>query len=168
MEIKELQNKNDEALFELAEKLADEVFGKEGMEKYSERQMMAIEFHKILQAEQTHSEQYAKELCLKAYASGYHKGLYDNMHKITSSIFDLFFGWCAENKLFNNDKNKIKEHDIVSSLIATEEISVGDKGTVVHIYPNGKAYEVEFADKKLVLTMKKGQIEKYKSTKTNL
>ncbi len=42
--------------------------------------------------------------------------------------------------------NAIKEHDIVvlASDLETEGLKSGDVGTVVHVYPGGEAYEVEF------------------------
>ena len=49
---KELVEKTDsivfDKIFKLAELLADEAFGKHGVEKYSERQMLTIAFDKIL------------------------------------------------------------------------------------------------------------------------
>lgn len=44
-------NITEEKVFQIAEKLADEVFGKEGMEKYSERQVLTVELNKILTSE---------------------------------------------------------------------------------------------------------------------
>lgn len=40
----------------------------------------------------------------------------------------------------------IKEHDrvVLTSGIPAEGLEAGDVGTVVHIYGDGKAYEVEF------------------------
>jgi hypothetical protein len=40
----------------------------------------------------------------------------------------------------------IKEHDriVLTRDIPTESLRAGDVGTVVHIYADGKAYEVEF------------------------
>jgi hypothetical protein len=40
----------------------------------------------------------------------------------------------------------IKEHDrvVLKSDVETERLVAGDVGTVVHIYENGAAYEVEF------------------------
>ena len=40
----------------------------------------------------------------------------------------------------------IKEHDrvVLTAPIPTERLEVGDVGTVVHVYPDGKAFEVEF------------------------
>ena len=39
---------SEDQIFELAEKLADEAFGDEGFIKYSERQVLAHKFYKIL------------------------------------------------------------------------------------------------------------------------
>lgn len=40
----------------------------------------------------------------------------------------------------------IKEHDriVLTESVPTEGLEVGDVGTVVHVYPDGKALEVEF------------------------
>jgi len=40
----------------------------------------------------------------------------------------------------------IKEHDRVAltAPVPAEGLEVGDMGTVVHVYPDGKAFEVEF------------------------
>ena len=40
----------------------------------------------------------------------------------------------------------IKEHDrvVLTASVTSEGLEVGDVGTVVHIYADGKAYEVEF------------------------
>ncbi len=40
----------------------------------------------------------------------------------------------------------IKEHDriVLTAPVAKEGLVAGDVGTVVHIYADGKAYEVEF------------------------
>jgi len=40
----------------------------------------------------------------------------------------------------------IKEHDrvVLKADVPAERLEAGDVGTVVHIYPDGKAYEVEF------------------------
>jgi hypothetical protein len=40
----------------------------------------------------------------------------------------------------------IKEHDrvVLTASVPSEHLEVGDVGTVVHIYADGKAYEVEF------------------------
>jgi hypothetical protein len=55
------------------------------------------EFH----IEKTYTEQECKELCLKAYTTAYHKGWNDKANEVTNKLFDDFFGWCADNKLFN-------------------------------------------------------------------
>jgi hypothetical protein len=43
-------------------------------------------------------------------------------------------------------KEMIKEHDrvVLTKAIAEEGLEAGDVGTVVHLYGDGKAYEVEF------------------------
>ena len=40
----------------------------------------------------------------------------------------------------------IREHDrvVLTAPITKERLEVGDVGTVVHVYPDGKAFEVEF------------------------
>jgi hypothetical protein len=40
----------------------------------------------------------------------------------------------------------IKEHErvVLKTPVASEGLEIGDVGTVVHIYPEGEAYEVEF------------------------
>src|SRR6266511_4104855 len=40
----------------------------------------------------------------------------------------------------------IKEHDrvILTAPLPRERLEIGDVGTVVHVYPDGKAFEVEF------------------------
>jgi len=40
----------------------------------------------------------------------------------------------------------IKEHDrvVLTKSVANEGLEAGDVGTVVHVYGDGKAYEVEF------------------------
>ncbi len=40
----------------------------------------------------------------------------------------------------------IKEHDrvVLTKAVANEGLEAGDVGTVVHLYGDGKAYEVEF------------------------
>lgn len=40
----------------------------------------------------------------------------------------------------------IKEHDrvVLTKAVAEERLEAGDVGTVVHLYGDGKAYEVEF------------------------
>ncbi|MFQ5447272.1 MAG: DUF4926 domain-containing protein [Saprospiraceae bacterium] len=44
-------------------------------------------------------------------------------------------------------KNNIKEFErvILTENIEAADLSAGDIGTVVHVYQDGKAYEVEFA-----------------------
>jgi hypothetical protein len=41
---------------------------------------------------------------------------------------------------------KIKEHErvVLKSAVPTEGLEAGDVGTVVHVYRDGEAYEVEF------------------------
>lgn len=40
----------------------------------------------------------------------------------------------------------IREHDrvVLTAPVPKERLEVGDVGTVVHVYPDGKAFEVEF------------------------
>jgi hypothetical protein len=40
----------------------------------------------------------------------------------------------------------IKEHErvVLNTPVATKGLEPGDVGTVVHVYPDGRAYEVEF------------------------
>ena len=40
----------------------------------------------------------------------------------------------------------IKEHDrvVLTASVPNERLEVGDVGTVVHIYADGKAFEIEF------------------------
>ena len=40
----------------------------------------------------------------------------------------------------------IKEHDrvVLTAPVPTEGLEVGDVGTVVHVYANGSAFEIEF------------------------
>ena len=60
--------------------------------------------------------------------------------------------------------NMIKEHDriVLKSDIAAEGLEAGDVGTVVHIYRDGLAYEVEFTmldgDTAAVVTVEAAQI----------
>lgn len=53
--------------------------------------------------------------------------------------------------LFNNledtyttSNKEIREHDVIVSIVRLGEVSAGSNGTVVHVYPNNEAYEVEF------------------------
>jgi Domain of unknown function (DUF4926) len=41
----------------------------------------------------------------------------------------------------------ITEHDrvVLTAPVPQERLEVGDVGTVVHVYPDGKAFEIEFA-----------------------
>lgn len=58
----------------------------------------------------------------------------------------------------------IAEHDRVVLLTAVPDaaLAAGDVGTVVHIYPNGRAYEVEFValdgHTAAVVTLEAGQV----------
>jgi hypothetical protein len=58
------------------------------------------------------------------------------------------------------------EHDIVALLVdlPSEGLAVGDTGTVVHCYPNNRAYEVEFMDDagrtKAIATVEASQVLK--------
>ena len=61
----------------------------------------------------------------------------------------------------------IKEHDIVELTedLLKADLFIGDKGTVVHIYPKEEAYEVEFKKKDgsiTVETVEPKQISKSK------
>jgi len=40
----------------------------------------------------------------------------------------------------------IREHDrvVLTALVPKERLEIGDVGTVVHVYGDGKAFEVEF------------------------
>ena len=40
----------------------------------------------------------------------------------------------------------LREHDrvVLTAPVPRERLEIGDVGTVVHIYPDGKAFEVEF------------------------
>jgi hypothetical protein len=112
----------EEKVFQIAEKLADEVFGKEGMEKYSERQVLTVELNKILTTE---------------------------LEKSGVTI--------------------IAEHDIVETKIEKNGVPVKSKGTVIHIYKDGEAFEVEFAQPlfdirngSMTLTFERNEITKTK------
>ncbi len=58
----------------------------------------------------------------------------------------------------------IKEHDrvVLKSDVAAEGLEAGDVGTVVHIYSDGLAYEVEFTtlegDTAALVTVEVGQV----------
>ena len=58
----------------------------------------------------------------------------------------------------------IKEHDriVLKAPIVAESLEAGDVGTVVHIYQDGLAYEVEFTtlngDTAAVVTVEAGQV----------
>jgi Domain of unknown function (DUF4926) len=60
--------------------------------------------------------------------------------------------------------NTIKEHDriVLKTAIAAENLEAGDVGTVVHIYRDGLAYEVEFTtlngDTAAVVTVEAAQV----------
>ena len=60
--------------------------------------------------------------------------------------------------------NMIKEHDrvVLKSDVAAEGLEAGDVGTVVHVYGDGLAYEVEFTtlegDTAAVVTVEVGQV----------
>lgn len=60
--------------------------------------------------------------------------------------------------------NMIKEHDriVLKSDITAEGLKAGDVGTVVHIYRDGLAYEVEFTtldgDTAAVVTVESSQV----------
>jgi hypothetical protein len=58
----------------------------------------------------------------------------------------------------------IKEHDrvVLKTAVAAENLEAGDVGTVVHIYRDGLAYEVEFTtlngDTAAVVTVEAAQV----------
>lgn len=60
--------------------------------------------------------------------------------------------------------NTIKEHDriVLKTAIAAEGLEAGDVGTVVHVYRDGLAYEVEFTtlngDTAAVVTVEAAQV----------
>jgi len=60
--------------------------------------------------------------------------------------------------------NMIKEHDriVLKTGIAAEGLEAGDVGTVVHVYRDGQAYEVEFTtlngDTAAVVTVEAAQV----------
>ncbi len=62
--------------------------------------------------------------------------------------------------------NPIREHDIVAILADAPDLglSAGDTGAVVHCYPQGSAYEVEFVEvtgrTKAVVTLEARQLLK--------
>ena len=63
------------------------------------------------------------------------------------------------------DNTEIKEHDVVKSKVdivlhGVKLVSIGDKGTVVHHYENGRGYEVEFPKAEGVLVLKREEFEK--------
>ena len=60
-------------------------------------------------------------------------------------------------------KSEIKEHDIVTLIndLDVPQIKAGETGTVIHIYPNSKAYEVEFSNPThTTVTLSRNQIKK--------
>lgn len=58
----------------------------------------------------------------------------------------------------------IKEHDriVLKSAVPAENLEAGDVGTVVHVYPDSLAYEVEFTtlngDTAAVVTVEAAQV----------
>ena len=58
----------------------------------------------------------------------------------------------------------IKEHErvVLTADMPAERLQTGDVGTVVHVYENGQAYEVEFVTldgrTAAVVTLKAGQV----------
>ena len=58
----------------------------------------------------------------------------------------------------------IKEHDrvVLTTDLAGERLAAGDVGTVVHVYRNGAAFEVEFVsldgETVAIVTLEPGQI----------
>lgn len=62
-----------------------------------------------------------------------------------------------------DEKSDIQENDIVVAKISFENIPVGTFGTVIHVYKNGAAYEIEFIKEdgsSIVETALSNQIEK--------
>ena len=61
-------------------------------------------------------------------------------------------------------RTNIKEHDriVLKAAIAAEGLKAGDVGTVVHVYGDGRAYEVEFTtlngDTAAVVTVEAAQV----------
>jgi len=53
-----------------------------------------------------------------------------------------------------------KELDVVTSKVDLPDVPSGTTGTVVHVYPDGKAYEVEFvvSGKSVVTTVLNSQL----------
>lgn len=58
-----------------------------------------------------------------------------------------------------SSENEINEHDIVETTVDKFDIKSGSKGTVVHVYPNSNAFEVEFSNNE-VKTFLKDEIKK--------
>ena len=57
--------------------------------------------------------------------------------------------------------SELEEHDIVEVTTGNLLVKEGDKGTIVHVYEGGTAFEVEFADQNnLLLTMYKNELKK--------
>lgn len=58
----------------------------------------------------------------------------------------------------------LREHDrvVLKSAVPNERLVAGDVGTIVHVYPNGLAYEVEFTtflgSTVAVVTVEAGQV----------
>jgi hypothetical protein len=58
----------------------------------------------------------------------------------------------------------IEEHDrvVLMADLAAEKLAVGDVGTVVHVYGDGKAFEVEFValdgESVAVVTLERAQV----------
>jgi hypothetical protein len=58
-----------------------------------------------------------------------------------------------------NEQTKIKEHDVVRLRTAVHEVLAGETGTVVHIYPGGQTYEVEFPSRLSPVTILGQELE---------
>lgn len=60
--------------------------------------------------------------------------------------------------------NEIREHDrvVLTADLVGEKLAAGDVGTVVHVYQDGKAFEVEFValdgESVAVVTLERAQV----------
>ncbi len=63
---------------------------------------------------------------------------------------------------------QIREHDTIVNNVPIKDIPMGSMGTVVHAYPNGDAFEVEYivSGKSIVETSLRNQIDKSKDAST--
>ena len=48
---------------------------------------------------------------------------------------------------------KFKEHDTVISISEIPNVPIGSPGTIVHVYPEEKAFEVEFFKDEVTITV---------------